>query len=86
MACLSVLPSVDDDGGRVDDDDDDDVFLFAFQVCHCCGLLWPVSQCYPVLMMMVAELMMMMMMMFFCLHFRFAIAVGYYGLSLSATQ
>ena len=70
MACLSVLPSVDDD--------DDDVFLFVFQVCHCCGLLWPVSQCYPVLM--------MMMMMFFCLCFRFAIAVGYYGLSLSATQ
>ena len=67
MACLSVLPS----------DDDDDVFLFVFQVCHCCGLLWPVSQCYPVL---------MMMMMFFCLYFMFAIAVGYYGLSLSATQ
>ena len=83
MACLSVLPSVDDDDdGSVDDDDDDDddnddVFLFAFQVCHCCRLLWPVSQCYPV---------MMMMMMFFCLRFRFAIAVGYYGLSLSATQ
>ena len=69
MACLSVLPS---------DDDDDDVFLFVFQVCHRCRLLWPVSQCYPVLM--------MMMMMFFCLCFRFAIAVGYYGLSLSATQ
>ena len=47
MACLSVLPSDDNDGGRVDDDDDDDVFLFAFQVCHCCRLLWPVSQCYP---------------------------------------